>query len=61
MTKAIQLLFNTNAIEQRAYDQTVLLGTTNATLQLATDVMKAVRYDMITMGNATIPFTTRLV
>ncbi|OUV52688.1 MAG: hypothetical protein CBC73_05355 [Flavobacteriales bacterium TMED113] len=50
---ANQLLFNTNAIEQRAYDQTVsYYGTTNATLQFATDVMKAVRYDMITMGNA---------
>ena len=50
---ANQLLFNTNAIEQRAYDQTVTyFGTTNATLQFATDVMKAVRYDMITMGNA---------
>ena len=50
---ANQLLFNTNAIEQRAYDATVTyFGSTNATLQFATDVMKAVRYDMITHGNA---------
>jgi len=50
---ANQLLFNTYAIEQRAYDATVTYyGSTNATLQFATDVMKAVRYDMITHGNA---------
>ena len=50
---ANQLLFNTYAIEQRAYDATVTyFGSTNATLQFATDVMKAVRYDMITHGNA---------
>ena len=50
---ANQLLFNTYAIEQRAYDATVTyFGSTNAPLQFATDVMKAVRYDMITHGNA---------
>ena len=50
---ANMLLFNQDAIAQRAYDETVTYyGTTNMTVDFCADILKAVRYDMITGGNA---------
>ena len=50
---ANMLLFNKDAIAQRAYDVTVAYyGTTEMTVDFCADIVKAVRYDMITGGNA---------
>ena len=50
---ANMLLFNKDAIAQRAYDETVTYyGTTNMTVDFCADMVKAIRYDMITGGNA---------
>ncbi len=52
-TIANMLLFNKDAIAQRAFDETVTYyGTTNMTVDFCADILKAVRYDMITGGNA---------
>ena len=50
---ANMLLFNKDAIAQRAFDETVTYyGTTEMTVDFCADILKAVRYDMITGGNA---------
>ena len=50
---ANMILFNKDAIAQRAYDETVTYyGTTNMTVDFCADMVKAIRYDMITGGNA---------
>ena len=50
---ADMLLFNDQAISQRAFDQTTTYyGTTGVTLEYCQQVMRAIRYDMITGGNA---------
>ena len=50
---ANMLLFNKDAIAQRAYDETVTYyGSTEMTVDFCADILKAVRYDMITGGNA---------
>ena len=52
-TIANMLLFNKDAIAQRAFDETVTYyGTSNMTVDFCADVIKAIRYDMITGGNA---------
>ena len=52
-TIANMLLFNKDAIAQRAFDETVTYyGTSNMTVDFCADVVKAIRYDMITGGNA---------
>jgi len=50
---ANMLLFNQDAIAQRAFDETVTYyGTTEMTVDFCADILKAVRYDMVTGGNA---------
>ena len=50
---ANMLLFNDTAIATRAYDQTVAYyGTTNMTVDFCLNITKAIRYDMVTGGNA---------
>ena len=50
---ANMLLFNKDAIAQRAYDETVTYyGSTEMTVDFCADLVKAIRYDMITGGNA---------
>ena len=50
---ANMLLFNKDAIAQRAFDETVTYySTTNMTVDFCADIIKAIRYDMITGGNA---------
>ena len=52
-TIANMLLFNQDAIAQRAFDETVTYyGTTEMTVDFCADILKAVRYDMVTGGNA---------
>jgi len=52
-TIADMLLFNKDAIAQRAYDETLAYyGTTNMTVDYCSDLVKAIRYDLITSGNA---------
>ena len=47
------LLFNTQSISQRAFTETQQqYPTTNLTIDFALDVLKAVRYDLVTGGNA---------
>ena len=50
---ANMLLFNKDAIAQRAFDTTLqYYGTTNMTVDFCSDIVKAIRYDLITSGNA---------
>ena len=50
---ANMILFNKDAIAQRAYDDTLAFyGTTNMTVDFCADLVKAVRYDLVTGGNA---------
>lgn len=50
---ATMLLFNENAIATRAYDATLAYyGTTAMTVDFCKDIIKAIRYDMVTGGNA---------
>jgi hypothetical protein len=50
---ANMILFNKDAIAQRAFDDTVTFyGTTNMTVDFCADLVKAVRYDLVTGGNA---------
>ena len=50
---ANMILFNKDAIAQRAYDETLAYyGSTDMTVDFCADIVKAIRYDMITGGNA---------
>ena len=50
---ANMILFNKDAIAQRAYDETLTYyGSTEMTVDFCADIVKAIRYDMITSGNA---------
>ena len=52
-TIANMILFNKDAIAQRAYDETLAYyGSTDMTVDFCADIVKAIRYDMITGGNA---------
>ena len=52
-TIANMILFNKDAIAQRAYDETLAYyGSTEMTVDFCADIVKAIRYDMITSGNA---------
>ena len=52
-TIANMILFNKDAIAQRAYDETLAYySSTDMTVDFCADIVKAIRYDMITGGNA---------
>ena len=52
-TIANMILFNQQAISERAFTETqTSYPTTNLTIDFATDLLKAVRYDLVTGGNA---------